>query len=596
MSSSVHCPLCGDPFPLGALLCPNDFYPYPEPPKNLGDSSGEIVVPTRVDIRLPFAPESEKIGASSKLGDTNKETSGVGVRRPFRVEAGTVIGEYVIKEKLGQGGMGEIWKGLQPVIGKQVAVKILRGKMASDEDSVERFIREAKAVNAIKHKALIDIFSFGDLPDGRPYFVMEYLEGQNLFAYISEHGPLPWSEILEIFGQLCEALEATHQQGIIHRDLKSENLFLVKAGSREQGIGYGSEKVHSVSGSGPVPRSPSSVPRFSVVKVLDFGLAKLVDPEQENAQLTQDGVVFGTPAYMSPEQCKGNVTPLSDIYSLGIILFESITGRTPFLEPGMKATEVMMRHVGDPAPAPSSLVKGRVVPLEVDALVLRLLSKDPKDRPSSCGELGALLKEALEPYTKKEAPEETMSAKPVFLPQSQSWSAPKKTSKPALFVAVGGLSVLAAAFLFYQTYARSTPAPMPLSAPTSIQIKEVIKEVAASAPAHPEKIQLVVGSVPVGAEIFVGDNLVGVTPFDGEIPYGTDTFILSVKKEGYQDFQQELTPTVAATFRISLEKVGSKNQSKLISKNKDEASKEKSTHKIKDDDALSSNPFLTPKK
>ena len=190
----LPCPLCGDEFPPEALFCPNDKTPRPEPTN--GEAREEMVIePTHVNVRAPAA----------KLG-----------QKGFVVEPGTVIGEYVLEDKIGEGGMGEVWRGSQPLIGKQVAIKILRRKVAEDKESIGRFIQEAKVVNSIKHKGLIDIFSFGDLPDNRPYFVMEYLEGQSLSAYLAEKGPLPWSEMLEILTQTCGALGATHQRGIIH--------------------------------------------------------------------------------------------------------------------------------------------------------------------------------------------------------------------------------------------------------------------------------------------------------------------------------------------------------------------------------------------
>jgi serine/threonine protein kinase len=525
----------------------------------LSDSNKEIVVPTRVDIKMPFLMELEE--DTSSLGE-NTEKPPAPIKQ-FIVEPGIVVGEYVVEEKIGQGGMGEIWRGSQPLIGKQVAIKFLRGKMASDSDSIERFIREAKAVNSINHKTLIDIFSFGDLPDGRPYFVMEYLQGQNLLSYIAENGPLPWSEILEIFGQLCEGLEATHERGIIHRDLKSENLFLLKE-----------------------PNKPT------VVKVLDFGLAKLMDPDQENAQLTQAGVVFGTPAYMAPEQCKGHVSHLSDIYSLGIILFETITGRTPFFEPGLSATEVMLRHVGDPPSAPSALVEGRVVPKEVDALVLQILSKVPEKRPLSCKELGGLLQEIIGPLVKENDAEDQVGAKPVFLPESKRWSVttPKRTSRR--FIAMGAFAILATSFAAYQTMKLTRPSPTSTPTSTQVQVKEVIKTVPASALAHPEKITLRLYSNPEKAQVFLDGKLLGVTSLDIEIPYGQKELELTFVKEGYQKYTEKFVPDSNSKYTVPLQPIGSKIKTNAIKTS--DGIKETPTIKTKlpdDINVTADNPF-----
>jgi serine/threonine protein kinase len=525
----------------------------------LSDSGEEVVVPTRVDIKLPFAPEGETMPPGKSF---DSDPGSQNPTKQFIVESGTVIGEYVIEEKIGQGGMGEIWKGSQPLIGKQVAIKFLRGKMASDSDSIERFIREAKAVNSIKHKTLIDIFSFGDLPDGRPYFVMEYLQGQNLLSYIAENGPLPWSEILEIFGQLCEGLEATHQQGIIHRDLKSENLFLLKT-----------------------PGKPF------VVKVLDFGLAKLMDADQENAQLTQAGVVFGTPAYMAPEQCKGNVSHLSDIYSLGIILFETITGRTPFFEPGLSAAEVMLRHVGDPASAPSALVEGRVVPKEVDALVLQILSKAPDKRPSSCRELGAYIQEVIGPLVKEDDAQEPGSAKPVFLPESKRWSiaTPKRTSRR--FVAMGAFAILATAFAAYQTLKLTKPLPASPPANTQTQVVEAIQT--APALTHPEKIMLRLKSTPEKAQVFLEGKLLGVTSLEKEIPYGEKELELTFIKDGYQKYTEKFIPDTGVQYNVPLQPIGSKIKTTAIKtpENPKETPVVKTNKLPEDKNATAPNPF-----
>src|SRR5262249_18710981 len=250
----------------------------------------------------------------------------------YQFGPGAPIGEYIAEDKIGEGGTGECWRGHHPVIGKRVAIKLLNRDFVANKEVVTRFIQEARAVNEIRHRGLIDIFSFGELPDGRPYFVMEFLDGKPLSKYIKGKGPLPFGEITDIFGQICRALQAAHDRGIIHRDLKPDNIYLVL----EEGA-----------------------PPF--VKVLDFGIAKLAGSGPEGQHLTRTGAIFGTPAYMSPEQCEGAkaVDQRSDIYALGIILFEMITGRTPFSEPGEGIGTIMMKQMSLPAPPPSALVTGR---------------------------------------------------------------------------------------------------------------------------------------------------------------------------------------------------------------------------------------------
>ena len=279
---------------------------------------------------------------------------------------GVQLGEYVIESFVGAGGMGEIWRGSQPQISKSVAIKVLRESLLDNEVAVARFLQEARSVNEIKHRNIVDIFSFGELSDGRPYFVMEYLEGKTMGQYIQDHGPLPFSEIVSVFTQICRALQAVHDRGIVHRDLKPDNIFLLQDESGEP-----------------------------FVKILDFGVAKLMTPESKG--LTQVGAMIGTPAYMSPEQCEGSkkVDHRTDIYAIGILLFELITGRTPYEEPNEGSGSVLVKQMSMDAPAPSTMVQNREIPAAVDQFTRSLLEKDPEDRPARCADLAGSLVRAV---------------------------------------------------------------------------------------------------------------------------------------------------------------------------------------------------------
>ena len=302
---------------------------------------------------------------------------------------GLKIGEYVIEAKIGEGGMGEVWSGKHPQIGKMVAIKILSQNMSNNPDAVARFVQEARAVNEIQHRNIVDIFSFGELADGRPYFVMEQLRGKSLAGYLQQKKTLPFVEILSIFEQICSALHACHARNIVHRDLKPDNIFL--------------------SFGGGTSRDQSSI----FVKLLDFGIAKLDSTKGEN--LTGSGVIMGTPAYMSPEQCEGakKVEPSSDIYALGIILFELLTGRTPFREPDDGLGAIISKQMFQQAPLPSALVAGRSIPVELDLLVLRTLSKNPAERPVDCLQLYDEMVKAIGEQA-KETSEAIQSAKPIY--------------------------------------------------------------------------------------------------------------------------------------------------------------------------------------
>jgi serine/threonine-protein kinase len=206
---------------------------------------------------------------------------------------GTRVGEYVIERQIGEGGMGVVFAAVHPVIGKRVAIKLLTPALAGDATAVQRFIQEARAVNQIGHKNIVDIFGFGQLPSGRHYFVMELLEGRNLKQRLQS--PLADDEALAILVEVCDALSAAHAAGIVHRDLKPDNIFLVE--DRR-------------------------------VKLLDFGVAKLT----EDGLSTNSGEPIGTPRYMSPEQRHGRPVDLrTDLYALGVMMFEIFGGRSQAL-------------------------------------------------------------------------------------------------------------------------------------------------------------------------------------------------------------------------------------------------------------------------
>jgi eukaryotic-like serine/threonine-protein kinase len=286
---------------------------------------------------------------------------------------GTFIGEYKIEAKLGQGGMGSVYAAHHPVIGKRVAVKVLSYFYSRDMILVRRFTDEARAVNKIGHPNIIDVFSFGQLADGRHYFVMELLEGETMAAWFDKGRPeLALAKRLLL--QVCEALEAAHREGIIHRDLKPDNIWIAR----------------------PKHGEP-------FIKVLDFGIAKLVDSDEAKSA-TRTGTVMGTPQFMSPEQCVGRgVDHRTDIYAMGVILFRAYCGRLPF--DGDSAAEIIAAQLYTPPSKPSP---GLPEPLET--LILDCLAKDPALRPATAAELGSRLQTAASVAgvaTMLEAPEHT---------------------------------------------------------------------------------------------------------------------------------------------------------------------------------------------
>lgn len=232
---------------------------------------------------------------------------------------GTTIGNYEIKSLLGAGAMGQVFLGEHPQIGRKVAVKVLMASFSSNPEMAERFMSEAKAVNRINNPNIIQVFDFGKLPDGRLYLVMEFLEGVELSGYMESRGTVSIDETAELLGQIASALDAAHSAGIVHRDLKPDNIFVVEG-----------------------PTGP-------VVKVLDFGVAKLLDPAMGAKHKTATGLIMGTPSYMSPEQARGSgaqIGPATDIYALGVIVYQMLSGHLPI--DAESVTQVLLKHITDP--------------------------------------------------------------------------------------------------------------------------------------------------------------------------------------------------------------------------------------------------------
>ena len=277
------------------------------------------------------------------------DTASVELEIDSELQPGTSVGEYTIESKLGQGGMASVYAGVQPVIGKKVAVKVMSRQLCVDPVQIERFVQEARAVNQIGHPNIVDVFAFGALPDGRSYFVMEWLQGETLASRL-RRGLLTAAEAVAIMFQICDGLAAAHDKGIVHRDLKPENIFLVPVRNRRM-----------------------------LVKVLDFGIAKLLGRRDARIDRTAEGATPGTPSYMSPEQARGkDVDHRSDIYALGVCAFEMLCGRLPFV--GTDAVEILYQHLHAVPPAPSTLRAD--IPLQLERLIVQMLEKRADRRPT----------------------------------------------------------------------------------------------------------------------------------------------------------------------------------------------------------------------
>jgi serine/threonine-protein kinase len=269
------------------------------------------------------------------------------------VHIGQVIGSYRLVRELGTGGMGTVYEAQQTVIGRRVAIKILHAEYSSQPQSAFRFLNEARAVNIVQHPGLVDVYELGHLENGTPYIIMEFLDGESLAARL-DRGAVTPADAIRIARQMASALAAAHGKGIIHRDLKPENVMLVRDGESHAG-----ERV----------------------KVLDFGIAKILrdDVPADRDKRTRTGMIMGTPRYMAPEQCRGTgiYDARIDVYALGIMIFELIAGRPPFLAEGLG--ELMYQHMTVAPPALATLQPD--TPPDLATLVNAMLAKSASDRP-----------------------------------------------------------------------------------------------------------------------------------------------------------------------------------------------------------------------
>ncbi|HOU92218.1 MAG TPA: protein kinase, partial [Polyangiaceae bacterium] len=282
----------------------------------------------------------------------------------------TLPGGYHILDLISVGGMGRVYRAEQSLLGRTVAVKIIHPHLLSDENSAARFLTEARAASQLNHPNSIAVFDFGRTDDGQPYIVMEFLRGKDLARVAYEEGPLPFARIVDVLRQVLAALGEAHDLGIIHRDLKPENVILE-----------------------PLRRGGY------FVKVLDFGLAKL-RADAASPSVTSPGIVCGTPDYMAPEQGRGDpVDGRSDLYALGVVLFQLLTGRLPF--EAESPTQVVMMHLSIPVPDPRQVAPERNIPASLVDVTLRALEKDPGRRYQDALEFADALRDALEEATVK---------------------------------------------------------------------------------------------------------------------------------------------------------------------------------------------------
>jgi serine/threonine-protein kinase len=291
---------------------------------------------------------------------------------PLDARIGTRVGNYTLVELLGRGGMGSVYRAEHILIGKQVAIKLLHPKAAAEPELVQRFLREACASARIGHPSIVEVLDFGQLEDRATYLMMEYVPGQQLADIIAEQGPFPLLRAINIVAQLSGALAAAHAQQIVHRDVKPQNIIIDERPGRRE--------VLTAHAGPPFGLSAEREAVYDCVKLCDFGIAKML--EMEGRRLTQLGMALGTPEYIAPETLLGEPAgPLVDVYSLGIVFYELLTGQVPF-QGSSPAETVGLLLTSDPRPLAGANPAVDVTH-EAEDLIARMISRDPLRRPPS---------------------------------------------------------------------------------------------------------------------------------------------------------------------------------------------------------------------
>ncbi len=432
----------------------------------------------------------------------------------------TIDGRYKVEALLGEGGMGVVYRCVHTIIGKKVAMKVLRSDLARDAEVTERFLNEAKAASTIGNAHIIDISDFGQFEDGSTYFVMEYLLGEPLSRTVEGGQVVPVPRIIHVARQLAEGLSAAHAAGIVHRDLKPDNIYLIDRGGEKD-----------------------------FVKILDFGIAK-VSSSGEGAKLTRAGAVFGTPHYMSPEQASGQpVDHRGDVYSFGVILYEMASGQVPFDADNFMG--ILTQHMYKaPVPIRALVPQLQEVPAGLEAIVLKCLSKRAEHRYQSMDELIDDL-DRLRAGGVPNAIPEMMSRSGGFNVPADYFARPQlpppvpaapPTSRPRsrwpLLVGVAG--VTAALAIAAGLLAKGGRSEAPKAAAIST---EPTRAPAAPEPAPPEVItvsrQVALAVEPSEAHVFDGEQDLGASPVVLSVEEGKP-LTLTVRLAGYRELELTL--------------------------------------------------------
>jgi eukaryotic-like serine/threonine-protein kinase len=478
---------------------------------------------------------------------------------------GTVLlGRYHIVRRIGMGGMGAVYQAQTLPVGPTVAVKVLHPHFVSDQESVARFEREARATLSVSHPHVVEIIDAGRTDDGAMFTVMELLDGRDFESELQAHGPQPLARAAHIVAQVCDALSAAHRKNIIHRDLKPANIFLVERDGQKD-----------------------------FVKVFDFGLSKIRDDAASTgASLTRVGALLGTPHYMSPEQASGrrDIDHRSDVYAVGVILFRALTGHLPFED----ATHLGVLLKITSEPAPSVRIHRPELPVEIEQIIAKLLAKNREDRFADCDAVRA----ALAPFTQysgamdsgdsfEDAP--TMAAIPAHgygsgaafdepqEPQRLTLTGESFARAPERTAKLSAVK-LEQAHAALQSKSASVPTMPPISSPTAriatpflarrgVIIAGIVGSIALGALGvvvatggsgrhqSTATVRITIESTPPDAELYLDGQRIA-NPFDGHLPQSNRPHRIEARKQGFQTVIQEITLGFPQTVRLRLRPEG----------------------------------------
>ncbi len=462
-------------------------------------------------------------------------------RPPLSSIPSTIDGRYIVEGVLGEGTAGVVYLCRHMVIDKLVAIKVLRNDLAQDEQVNDRFANEGRAATAIGSKHIVETLDFGHTEDGSTYIVMEYLRGETLGDLLLREPLLDFERILRLIRQITTGLGAAHQAGIVHRDVKPDNMFIIEVGGAE------------------------------FIKILDFGVAKMASAQ---GALTRAGSIFGTPHYMSPEQASGkSADQRADIYSVGIMLHEMAVGEVPF--DAEAPLGILTQHMQSEPPRLSELMpEGRELPAGYEAIVLKCLSKEPDERYQSMSELDAdleILERGLAPQAVEEIAERDRLAS--LHPAAEP---PRKSSLPYYVLAA---SVLLVGGAWVLLNSGQTPPPPAVVSAAPIPTPVVPPMPTEEETQQPEGTKVDLVLFPLNARVYRGDEDLGPMPVSVFVPKGESVSIV-VKHKGYISRKLELDGSKSRLVVGLKHWTESKwGKAQLAAEAKDEKNATKKTHK-----------------